>query len=67
MTLPLHVELSAAEVLADLAWPGRPPGRWFERETGHIDRMLGAIERLSPDRAAAGADRTATPGRRDRA
>lgn len=61
MTNPLHIELSPGEVLADLAWPDRPPGRWFERETAHIDRMLGSIERLGPDPAATAGGRASTP------
>jgi len=67
MRRPLRVDLNGDEVLVDLSWPRRPPGRWLDRETGHIDLLLGAIERFSPDRAAAGADRTVSPGRRGRA
>lgn len=67
MRRPLRIDLSSGEILADLFWPERPPGRWFERETGHIDQLLGSIERLSPDRSAAGGGRTSIPGRRDRA
>lgn len=67
MRRPLRIELSGDEILADLSWPGRPPGGWLDRDTGHIDLLLGAIERLSPDRAGAGGDRTSIPGRRDRA
>jgi hypothetical protein len=25
---PLHVEITEEEILADLSWPGPPPGAW---------------------------------------
>ena len=64
---PLRIDLNNDEILADLSWPGPPPGRWLDRETAHIDLLLGSIERFSPDRAGADGARTATPGRRGRA
>jgi hypothetical protein len=39
--------LSQDEILADLAWPGPPPGRWLvdrEPRTEHIDTLLEDIE-----------------------
>ena len=29
---PFTVELTTEEILEDLSWPGRPPGRWLEPE-----------------------------------
>ena len=67
MRRPLRIDLSNDEILADLLWPGPPPGRWLDWETAHIDLLLGSVERFSPDRTGADEARIATPGRRGRA
>jgi hypothetical protein len=43
---PFRIELTNEEILEDLSYPGRPPGRWLdEAPTAHIDATLVEIER----------------------
>ncbi len=39
------IEITDAEILEDLCWPGPPPSRWQIPDTAHIDRLIEAVER----------------------
>jgi hypothetical protein len=46
----LHFDITDADILGALAYPGPPPGRWRVPavrgpETDHIDALLEALER----------------------
>jgi hypothetical protein len=44
----LHVEITDDDILESLAWPGLPPGRWLDPDTGHIDLLLTRIAGAAP-------------------
>jgi hypothetical protein len=44
----LRIDITEAEILADLSWPGPPPGRWStEQRAGEVARAGG--ERATGD------------------
>ena len=49
----LAIDLTMEEVLEDLCWPGRPPGRWEVPgpDVAHIDALLREVEQAAPAQA----------------
>ena len=63
--LPFTIDITMEEIVEDLNWPGRPPGRWFENAPAApvpFEAGKGEDSRTTPPRLA---DRLPA-GRRDR-
>jgi hypothetical protein len=44
----LRIDITEAEILADLSWPGPPPGRWStEQRAGEVARAGGEVRKPS--------------------